>query len=173
MGLSGSFSLLPSTNVNRGTKNTDFLQFNIDSSSQAQSGLGVHLGIAGYFRTLIDPTSRINLNWNLSGAKYKDDEYSSLSGKVSLSYEKTTKSGRWFLSPYHRKIKRWNDGDYKVWGLGFGLTHNLDNKNRLVFSMSHEMRNFQTLNHQDGTFTSASLSRSYQLSPSISINGGF
>lgn len=47
VGFSGYFSLLPSTNVNRGTANTVFDttlgQFVIDPNSQAESGVGVQL----------------------------------------------------------------------------------------------------------------------------------
>ena len=67
IGFSGYFSILPSSNVNRGTTNivfdTNLGQFVIDPNSQAESGVGVQLGFSGYFRHLTSPTSRISLNW--------------------------------------------------------------------------------------------------------------
>jgi tetratricopeptide (TPR) repeat protein len=177
IGFSGYFSLLPSTNINRGTTNTVFDttlgQFVIDPISQAESGVGVQLGLFGYFRHLTSPTSRVSLNWGLFGTRYKEDRYNSAVGNLAVSYEQVTQSGSWFVSPYFRKTWREDDGDNDARGLNFGLTHRLNDPNRLVFSFSHEYRDYALQDYQDGTFTSGSISLNHQINPSLSISGGF
>lgn len=176
VGFSGYFSILPSTNVNRGTTNTVFDtnlgQFVIDPNSQAESGVGVQLGFSGYFRHLTSPTSRISLNWGVSGTRYEEERYNSAVGNLAVSYEQITQSGSWFVSPYFRKTWREDDADNDAHGLRFGLTHRLNDQNRLGFSFSHEYRDYAVQDYQDGTFASASVSLSHQINPSLSISGG-
>jgi|AntRauTorckE5430_2_1112549.scaffolds.fasta_scaffold03328_4 tetratricopeptide (TPR) repeat protein len=176
IGFSGYFSLLPSTNVNRGTTNTVFDttlgQFVIDPNSQAESGVGAQLGVSGYFRHLTSPTSRIALNWSLSGTKYEEKRYNSAVGNTALSYEQITGSGRWFLSSYYRKTWREDNAGNDARGLRFGLTHRLNDQNQISFSLSHEYRDYAIQDYQDGTFSSASASISHQINPSLSISGG-
>ena len=176
VGFEGHFSILPSTNVNRGTTNTVFDtnlgQFVIDSNSQAESGVGVQLGFVGYFRHLTSPTSRISLNWGVSDTRYEEERYNSTVGNLAVSYEQITQAGSWFLSPYLRKTWRGDDADNNARGLRFGLTHRLDDQNRLGFSFSHEYRDYAVQDYQDGTFTSTSFSLSRQINASLSISGG-
>ena len=177
MGISGYFSVLPSTNVNRGTTNTVFDtnlgQFVIDPNSQAESGVGVQLGLSGYFRHLTSPKSRIALNWSLSGTKYEEERYNSAVGSIALSYEHITGSGSWFLGPYYRATWREDDADNEAQGLRFGLTHRLGNRKQLSLSLSHEYRDYTVQDYRDGAFSSASISLSHQISPSLSVSAGF
>ena len=65
-GVSGYFSMLPSTNVNRGTAETVFQtsigEFAIDESSQAMSGLGLVVGFSGYGRHALSGDTRVAFN---------------------------------------------------------------------------------------------------------------
>lgn len=177
IGFGGYFSILPSTNVNRGTTNTVFDtnlgQFVIDPNSQAESGVGVQLGVSGYFRHLTSPMSRISLNWGISGTKYEEERYNNAVGNLALLYEQITQSGSWFVSPYLRKTWREDDADNNARGLRVGLTHRLNDQNHLGFSISHEYRDYAVQDYQDGTFTSTSISLNHQINPSLSISGGF
>lgn len=176
IGFSGYFSVLPSTNVNRGTANTVFDttlgQFVIDPGSRAESGLGAKLGVSGYFRHPTGPTSRVALSWSLSGTRYEQEEYNSAVGSVALSYEQITGSGSWLLSPYYRMTRRQDDTDNNARGLRFGLINDLGNKVQLSFALSHEYRDFVIQDYQDGSFTSGSVSLNYQVSPSVAVSGG-
>lgn len=176
IGFSGYFALIPSSNVNRGTNNTVFDttlgQFVINPTSQAESGVGVQLGVSGYFRHLTSPTSRIALNWSLSGTRYEQEQYNSALGNIALSYEQITGSGSWFVSPYYRMNWREDDADNDALGMRFGLTYRLDTKTQLSFSLAHEYRDYSVQDYQDGSFSSASISLSHQLSPSLSVSGG-
>lgn len=177
IGISGYFSVLPSTNVNRGTTNTVFDttlgKFVIDPNSQAESGVGVQLGFSGYFRHLLSHNSRVSLNWGLSGTRYEDKRYNSAVGNLALSYEQITQSGSWFISPYFRKTRREDNADSDARGFRFGVTQRLNDKNRLGFSFSREYRDYAAQDYQDGIFTSASISLGHQINPSLSVSGGF
>lgn len=177
VGFSGYFSILPSSNVNRGSTNavfdTNLGQFVIDPNSQAESGVGVQLGFSGYIRHLTSPTSRISLTWNASGTRYEEDRYDSTVGNLALSYEQITPSGSWFVSPYFRKTWPNDESGNGALGLRFGLIHRLNDQNRLGFSFSHEYRDYVVQDYHDGTFTNASINMSHQVNPSLSLNGGF
>lgn len=175
IGFSGSFSILPSTNVNRGTTNTVFNttlgQFVIDPDSRPESGVGVQLALSGYFRHLIDTASRVALSWSLSGTRYPKSYYNSTTGDIALSYERVTGPGRWFLSPYYRKTNRQDNASNDARGLRFGVTHRLTAKNWLGFTALHENRIYSEQHFQNGTFSAASLSLNHQINPSVSVSG--
>lgn len=176
IGFGGSFSILPSTNVNRGTTNTVFDttlgQFVIDPSSQANSGVGTQVGFSGYFRHLNNPTNRLALTWGVSGTRYEAKQYNSATANVALSYEKITSFGSWSFSPYYRAVWREDDADYDARGLRFGLAYRLNDTTQLGFTLAHEYQNFTEHNYRDGAVSYASINLSYQLSPSMSISGG-
>lgn len=176
IGLSGFFSVLPSTNVNRGTTRTVFDtnigQFVIDPGSHADSGVGAQLGLSGHFRYLTGPKGRLSLNWAMSGTRYQDVQYNSTVGSLAISYHQSTQSGRWFISPYIRKTLREDNADNQARGLQFGVTHRLSAGNLIGFSASHEYRDYDVLDYQDGTFTSGSLNVRHQIKPSVSVSGG-
>ncbi len=175
-GISGYFTLLPSTNINRGTTNTVFDtalgRFVIDPNAQATSGVGVGLGISGYLRHPITPESRLLLNLGLSGNRYADSSYNSATGSLSVSYERITGKGRWFLTPYTRYTWREDDAGGHATGLRFSLDQRVSNQNHISFSLSHEYRNYPEESYRDGGFTSAQINPRHQISASLSLNGG-
>lgn len=176
-GISGYFSFLPSTNINRGTTNTVFDtnlgQFVIDPNSQATSGVGIQMGVSGYFRRLTSPTSRISLNWGLSGIRYEERIYNSTTANLAIAYEKVTRSGRWSVSPFVRKTWREDAASNTARGIGFDTGHRLNGRSRLNFSGSLERRDFADQGYQNGMFSTASISLSHQITPSLSVSGGF
>ncbi len=175
-GLGGYFALLPSTNINRGTNNTVFDttlgRFVIDPNSRAASGVGVGLGVSGYFRHLMTPKSRLVLNGGLSGIRYSDKSYNSTTGSLSVSYERVTDKGRWSLAPYTRYTWREDDAGGGAKGLRFSLDQRVSDQNRIGFSLSHEYRRYPEESYRDGGFTSAQINLRHQINPSFSLNGG-
>lgn len=103
-GVNLQFSLLPSSNINKGTSNTIFDseigEFVIDPSMQVESGVGVQVEVSGIFRPLITAKSRVQLGWSVSGIKYDNDSYDSLSGQLSLSYLENSPTGHWSLETH-------------------------------------------------------------------------
>lgn len=173
---SGHFSILPSTNVNRGTTNTIFDtargSFAIDPNTKAESGIGMQLGASGFLRYFINSKSRISVNLSLSGTKYEDERYNSAVGNLALSYERLTVFGSWSLTPYYRYIERKDGTDNAAHGLRFSLNHSLSSQAQLSLQIAHEFRDYSTQDYQDGKFSNLGMSLSYQFSPSITLSGG-
>ena len=177
VGFSGHVSLLPSTNVNRGTDNTafdtTFGSFVINPEGQADSGVGMQVGISGHLRGFTSAKSRLALNWSLSGIRYEEDRYNSDTGNVALSHEQITRAGIWLLGPYIRGTWRDDNADNDAKGAHFSITHRLNARHQLSLSLYHEYRDYPLQEYQDGTFSSASFGLSRQISPSLSASGGF
>jgi len=176
VGISGVFALVPSSNINRGTSNSKFVGtsiiLNIDPTSQPVSGIGVQLGVSGYFRKVIDAQNRISLNWSLSGVFYKDKALSSLNGQLSLPYERRFANGGISIAPFYRTS--WNqDGlNQQATGLRFSADRRISGQNQLALSLSYEERDFPTADYQNGSFSSESLSFNRQINPSLSYQLG-
>ncbi|SNR88935.1 surface lipoprotein assembly modifier [Puniceibacterium sediminis] len=176
MGVTGHFSLIPSTNINRGTTQTLFDTtsgvFVIDSDSRASSGVGTQLGISGYFRNRTGPNSRVTLNWRLVGTHYEDTIHDNATGAVSLTYERVSEAWQWYVSPFFSLTWREDDADFDTKGARVGLTRPLSNKYTLYLSGSHEYRNYQNQVYKNGDYSLISLSLSRQINPSLMLNGG-
>ncbi|SMX32273.1 surface lipoprotein assembly modifier [Actibacterium lipolyticum] len=176
VGLSGYFSLIPSSNINRGTTNAIFDTtsgvYVIDPSSKANSGVGAQVGIAGYFRKQTGPKSRVSVNWNLSGTQYEETIYNYATGSLSLAYERSSTNTKWSISPYLRSTWREDDADSDVTGLSFSIARRLSDKNQLGFSVSHEYRHYPNQSYNNGNFEAAAISLIHQVDPSLSLNVG-
>ena len=175
-GISGFVSVLPSTNINRGTTNTtldtSLGEFVIDPNSRAESGIGLSFGLSGYLRRVASPVSRVMLQWSLSGARYEEDRFDYSVGTIGVSYDRLTRWGRWFVNPFFRNVWREDDADHQAAGLRFGVTRRLSDRNQLGFFGSHEYRDYSNLGYQDGSYNTASLRFDRQLSPSVTVGGG-
>jgi len=175
-GVSGYFSMLPSTNVNRGTAETVFQtsigEFAIDESSQAMSGLGLVVGFSGYGRHALSGDTRVAFNWGLSTTRYEAENMGNLSADLALIYERASRTGQWSLRPYLRKI--WRPEHASDWnrGLRLGVGSRLTPQDQLEISLVHEQRSYSRQPHLDGPFASLSLSLNRQLSPSRSVQLG-
>ena len=175
--VSGHFSLLPSTNVNRGTDNTAFDtvfgRFVIDDEGRTDSGVGIQAGLSGHFRNPTSSKGRMALHWSVSGIRYEDERYDSDTGSISISHERAVQSGIWSISPYIRGTWRADDADNDAKGLRFGIAHRPDALHQLDFSLAREYRSYPLQDYRNGTFSTMSFRLSRQISPSQSISVGF
>ncbi len=180
VGISGFFSILPSTNVNRGTDNRVIVSSiggqsatgTISDESRRKSGTGVSLGLSGYFRAPSSPSSRLSLYWRLSGIRYEDTLFNSTTLNLSLIHEETTRKGGWSAGPYFRRNYVEAGSDSDAHGVRFGMSRNLNDKNQLNFSLSHEYVEYSLRAGSDGPFTRATVSLRHQVKPSVSLVGG-
>lgn len=176
VGVSGRLAFLPSTNVNRGTTNTIFDtslgQFAIDPNSQATSGVGVELGVSGYFRKIPDPSQRVTLQWDLAGIRYEESRYNKASASLALIYEKLTATGDWSLAPFYRYTWRADDADNTALGLRLHHRTRIGARTQLRLSASHERRWYPSQSYQNGSISTASVSLSYQVAPSLGLTAG-
>ena len=175
-GLSGYFSMLPSTNVNRGTAESIFQtsigEFVIDESSQATSGFGLVVGFSGYARHSVDGDTRVALNWGLFASRYETESFGYQGADLALVYERAIRTGRWFISPYLRQIWRSENASDLYRGLRLGVGSRLTLRDQLDINLVHEQRSYSSQSHLDGPFSSLSLGLNRQLSPSRSIELG-
>lgn len=175
-GISGHFSFLPSSNVNRGTENLiyDSLsgEFVIDPESRAISGIGAQIGLSGYFRKSIDDTSRNLLTWNLQGAAYEDSFFNNAVGTLQFSHERLLGKTRLSLGPYFRYTWRQDDADNKALGFSATLQKNLTPKDSVRVSLSYEFRDYLYQDYNDGPFTRLALTTYHQTSPSLLFQAG-
>jgi len=175
-GLSGTFSILPSSNVNRGTTNTRFDTllgtFSIDEISRETSGTGLYLGLSGFTQYVASDTRRHTLNLSLSSTRYEKQIYNSASARLSFGTEIATDFGGWYFSPYLRRTWAEVDSDMSTVGLALGALYQLNDTSRARVQISHEYRDYLYSDVQDGQNTLARFSLTHAFSPSLSLSGG-
>ncbi len=187
-GVSGSFALVPSTNVNRGSSLSEFDDgygtAQISEDSKAQSGVGVQLGLSGYFRKTLDRKSRLTFGWSLLGQKYGDKDFDKAMARVSLTYEKNEEWGRWTVTPYLRNDWARRDIDVgsetvsefgvstRAVGLQFGIQKKLSPRDTLALSVNGEARDYLLADYQSGPLYNLSGSFSRRLRPDLNFSVG-
>lgn len=176
LGFSGSFALLPSTNVNRGTSNSVFDGalggFTISPDSQADSGTGVQLGLSGFARHVIDATQRLQLNVSLNTLRYSDDSYNQTCGTLSVGYDQITPSGGWSLQPYGRNCTREDNGSLRATGLVLTYHTRLTDSLRFDLNLSQEQRDHPDREARNGQYRQAAMTLTRPLSASQTLSTG-
>lgn len=187
-GISGTFALVPSSNVNRGSALSEFDDglgtAQISEDSKARSGVGIQLGLSGYFRKTLDRQSRLTFNWALLGLKYKDDDFDKAMARLSVAYERTTDWGRWTVTPYLRND--WARQDVEVGaetvsqfgtktrsaGLQFAVQRKLSSRDTLTVSATGEARDYPVADYQNGPVYNVSTSFSRRVRPDLTYSIG-
>lgn len=176
-GFSGHFAVLPSTNINRGTDRSIFDaalgSFVIDPASQSQSGVGVEVGVSGFARQDLGDGQRLLLEASVSGQKYTNAGYDSVSGSLSARFDQKADWGGWFVNPFFNVALRADAGDVYAPGVRVGADIRLSEQDRLSVVASHEVRFFPEASYRDGAFTSAVASLSHQVDPSLVFSLGY
>lgn len=176
IGISGVFALLPSSNINKGTGNTEFLTvlgpFVIDPTSQPVSGIGVQLGLSGYFRKVIDDANRLSLQWSVTGNLYKNSAFSTANTEISLPFAHSYQGGNVSIAPFYRTSWDRDGLTQQATGLRFSTVRRLSAQNRLALALSYERRDFPTTSYQNGAFRSETLTFTRQIDPSLSVQLG-
>jgi len=175
-GISMQISFLPSTNINQGTTNktlnTTLGKFTINPSSKPSSGIGVQLGISGFYRQGLSQQSRLDLEWGITGIVYSKKSFNNVTGSISASYQQVTHSGKWSVTPYVRHSWRQDNGGYDTFGIGIGAERSISAKNRISLGLTHEFRRFPYLGFENGIFNRATINVQHQIAPSLSISAG-
>ncbi len=174
-GFSGQFALLPSTNLNNGTKATSydtiFGEFVIDEASRQKSGIGIEVGISGFWRRALDARSRAQLDWSLIHTGYRNSDYNRTVGNVSLNYRYFDGNSRWSLTPYIRQT--WKEAaNNSASGLRLRYDRQITDKIGFGLNVSHERRDFPIQPHQNGPFSASSLDVSHQFDASFGVKVG-
>lgn len=170
------FSLLPSSNINKGTDNAVFDselgELIIEPSIQAESGVGIQFELSGFFRRPASAQSRMQLNWAVSSIKYGNENYDNITGLLSVSYEKRTLNRQWSLSAYTRHIWRKGGADINTLGGKYEFEQKLSLANSIALSLLHEYTRYPLSGYQDGPFASGAVSITHQFDIGSNISGG-
>ncbi|MDJ0640820.1 MAG: surface lipoprotein assembly modifier [Paracoccaceae bacterium] len=187
-GMSASFALVPSTNINRGTAETIF-QSNLGSGlisedDRQTSGIGVQIGVHGFLRNRLSEHLRLVLMADLWATKYSDSDYDNLQSKLTASLQGRSSNLRWSLAPYVRQ--KWsteNTGSslapieeftnsLRAAGAELNLQFQLGDKNAVQLGLLTEERHFPAASFQDGRYDQLRFSYSRRLTDSLWLAGG-
>ncbi len=173
-GWSGSFALVPSTNVNRGSGEETLggLIGVIPEESRADSGIGVQAGLSAYYKFRPDAATRITLNTSVQGTKYDNTSYDRLSVTLRPVLERVTSIGKFTVSPFVSRTFRTDDQDLTRFGISAGFERPLGNRTTLGLTASHESRNYLKSEPSDGTFFDATAILSYRIASNVKAQGG-
>ncbi|MEE9454791.1 MAG: surface lipoprotein assembly modifier [Paracoccaceae bacterium] len=173
-GISGSFSLLPSTNINSGTTNvifvTDIGPVAIDSPPQ--SGVGAQIALNGFFRKKISQRSQFMLNWGVTTINYENTDYNSVTGNLSLAFHRSSQHSNWSIGPYYRQTWKEDGNDSSATGVRFSISHRLSDSNQLTVSLNSEYQTNPAKPYQDGYSSGAQFNLRHQINPALSVTAG-
>lgn len=187
-GVSGSFAMIPSSNVNRGSALSEFEDgfgnATISEDSRAKSGVGVQLGLSGYFRKTLDRRSRLTFQWAMLGVKYKEDDFDKATARLSATYQKSTDWGRWSVMPYLRKdwarqnvdmgsetVSQFGIKTHST-GLQLAVQRKLSPRDSLTVSATGEARDYPVADYQNGPVYNLSTTFSRRVRPDLTYSVG-
>jgi len=175
-GVSASFSLVPSSNINRGTYNEEFENEagQVGTiTSQAESGIGAQLGLSGYVTTQVSERGSLTFSANGFYTKYSKSEFDSSQIGTALKYAVNLGQTSWEFGPNYRR--NFEADEYSRSTYGFGISHRrlLDPRTRLTFGLNAERVKYDEVDNLTGPNLSASFTMERQISPSLSLLGGF
>ncbi|MEL6921643.1 MAG: surface lipoprotein assembly modifier, partial [Pseudomonadota bacterium] len=171
------FSIEPSTNVNRGTSNATFStalgELEIDEGTQAQSGVGVSVGLnAGVWLAQSERRST-RLQFSYATTRYSSNSrFDSTLRRVALVHQIATGQTRWTLSPFESRQFRNDENNYQAFGFAIGAERVLPRNQRLGFFVSTEDRDFSELPGKSGAVTTGTFAFSQDTRPDLTLRAG-
>lgn len=170
--LTGSFSIIPSTNVNRGSNRLVFDstigEFTIDPEAQAQSGIGIRAGLVGVYRWPRVNDRRDILTFRINGTIFEESEFNSV--VTSLGFTRQIfidERTRFDVGTTARHNFRGDDADNTSIGVNAGMTRLLQPNLSLSTVASYEYREFEERDTSDGPFATLRFNLNYQQQPSL------
>lgn len=169
-GVSAQFALLPSTNVNRGSSRSIFDPGNPDIpplriTNRSEAGVGVLLGLSGFYRQPFADRFRWSLDWGLHGRKYQNTDYDSVTASLRTGVERRLDRSRWSFGAFTRASLRSDDEDIRVLGLDGSIERSVGPRSSLFLNAIYEDRRYPNLDGSDGPFYSAQLGLSRLIRP--------
>ncbi len=191
-GVSATFAIVPSTNINRGTTNTfvqsgDPTSGTINQSSKETSGVGIQIGVNGFLRFPREQGGLYTASASAIQVIYSDPIYNVFQPTLALKFENGSQAGIWSWEVFARRTFRRDvsqpSGIVGVPGTvsnsssnsyGFALSGRraLTAPNILTYSAVLQQTEFDSLTNQSGPTGTFKLGIQRNLSPSTAINGG-
>lgn len=184
-GITGFFSFLPSSNVNKGSAHETFDSglgvLTIDEASQARSGIGISAGLSGFYRYDLDEKYQLLFSGSLNARVYKNTEANSVNTSLSLEIGKQFDAGRLFVgATYGSSYGQDEDarplvdlhGSVVRMGGKIRGNYKFTPRSNFYFNASAQRQDFIGREYRNGNLYSASLTHSYTLSPILYLKLG-
>lgn len=174
-GVSGWFSLLPSSNLNRGSERLVYDSaagnFTINERSRAMSGVGIQGGVSGYFRKVINDRSRNIFTWSVSGQVVEDSYFNIGTVRLGYTHEHLVNPKRLIsLGTYLGHSWRGDKADHHLFGANLSMVQVLSPKDKLTLSAGYEWQEYVYQSYNTGPFSRLSARYDHQKSPSLAYN---
>jgi hypothetical protein len=175
-GASLQFSLLPSTNVNRGTSNSTFnigpFEFIIDDNSRKTSGLGVSMGGNAFKNFRVDDKRAITLRGGANLKKYKDtNDYDDATLSLGLDYRRIFGWIATSVGPAVRYKFAAGDPHMLAYGLAGGVNVPVGSRSQAGAAISVMHQDYVDLDYRDGPKVSTNFTLQHLLSASTRLAG--
>ena len=171
-GYTTSFTLTPSTNINRGASSSDsgfILPFGADTVEQ--SGIGAQIGASAFLRVPQDSGGVLVFTASAVFTGYNNALFNTLSPALSAQYEKTEGRLSFTLGARVAKSFRNRDSDYVTFSLSHGGRYALDGRDMLTWSLAARSVQYDPSSALDGPEYSASLGLRRQINPVLAVDG--
>ena len=171
------FALLPSTNVNRGTFNTIFDPGNpgIPPSrinSQAESGVGLLLGVSAVHRWALSNNNRLIFDVDLTGQAYDNEIHNTATLSFGATFQRSFEAYQWSVGAYPRSTWREDDDDYEAVGNLLTWDRRLAPSTSLFFDLRREERAYINSDTLDGPFSAGRVGLTYAMRSDLTLIAG-
>lgn len=194
-GVSASFAIVPSTNINRGTTNTyvqpgDPTSGTISDSGKETSGVGLQIGVSGYYKIPRAQGGLYTLTASATQVLYDDAVYNVFQPTLAVRFENGNEAGIWSWEVFARRTYRRDtrepssttisNSSANSYGVALSGRRALSGPNILSFSTvlqhteydSPKTPNHRSLQVQSGPSATFKLGLQRNLNNTTAINGG-
>lgn len=170
-GVSLRFALLPSSNINQGTAAKSFqvggLSFAIDDASRSKSGVGVSYGATAWKRWQLSQKIDATVSGSVDGKSYfGEDIPTELRFGKRLDFGFALQKGRLTFGPILEALRQKGKTSRTRVGAGLSLSHSLDRRRQLSFSLSGYRQRYLEHSFKSGQLYQGSLNYRQILTPS-------
>lgn len=160
---SGSFALLPSTNINKESESyvilTPYGPYVFEP--EYQTGWGLHLGGRASYETVLPNLDSLTFGLQTSSYNYPQDNLDSLAISTDLAWTRVHLGGRRTLTPSAGRVfsgeQTGETANYTHFGIDIDDERTLTEQSSLTGSVYLGYRRHDDLEHRDGIFGSAGL----------------
>jgi tetratricopeptide (TPR) repeat protein len=174
-GIQTRFSLLPSTNINKGSSHEGFVlngrEFTINDNSKLKSGIGFSAGVTGFVKKQLTERSSLALILDVDGQKYSEtvlNDAFTLQGK--FAYTQNFERGSFSIGPQIKQ--QWDawEPSRLSYGVFTKVSHQLTNKINLFLSADYWQHDYEDNEIFDGYSYNVATTLSYQHNPHLGFS---
>ena len=191
-GVSASFALVPSTNINRGTTNTyvqpgDPTSGTINQSSKETSGIGAQISATGFLKFPRQKGGVFTLTASAVQVLYEDAVYNIFQPTLSARFENGSEAGIWSWEVFARRTFRRDvlqpsgipgipgtvsNSSANSYGISFAGRRALGGPNILTYSTVIQQTDYDSLTNQSGPSATFKLGLQRNVNTTTAVNGG-